>query len=208
MFLLRLRLNHQGLHSVHLWRTLLHFGAISLGMIGIFAATDRGAIGQTPLTNNSSIVLNGISPIRVGATIAEAEVATGMRFRQTSSVGQTPEWQCTYYAPVNGPEGLSFMVVNNEIVRVDVSRNSQIETRSGAGIGDSENFILSLYPGKIEVSPHPYLSDKQRNGHYLTYVPQDAVDRDYRLIFETVDGSVVQFRSGFRDAVERIEGCL
>lgn len=186
---------------------LLRLSIASVGTIALLTATDRSAIAQTPLTNNSRLAIDGIGPIQVGMTIAEAQAATGMRFIQGASFGRTPDWQCSYFTPVNGPEGLRLMVINGEIVRVDVTRDSRIETLSGAGIGDSERFILSLYPGQIEISRHPYIGRPPYNGRYLTYVPQDAADRVYSLIFETSRGEVTSFRSGFRDAVAAIEGC-
>lgn len=200
-------LKRQHSRAIRIYHIFLCLSFTSLGALTLLATTERTAIAQTPLTNDSRVVLDGIGSIQVGTTIAEAEAITGMRFLPGVSMGRTPEWQCTYYRPENGPEDLSLMVINGEIVRVDVIGESPIETRSGAGIGDSEDFILSLYPGKIEVSPHPYFSGERRNGHYLTYVPQDAADRDYSLIFETMNGSVIRFRSGFRDAVAMIEGC-
>jgi len=186
---------------VRVYHILLCLSFTSFGILTLLATTERTAIAQTPLTNDSRVVLDGIGPIQVGTTIAEAEAITGMRFIRGFSMGRTPEWQCTYYRPENSPEGLSLMVINGEIVRVDVIGESPIETRSGAGIGDSEDFILSLYPGKIEIS-------RAGRGNYLTYVPQDSVDRDYSLIFDSANGVITSFRSGFRDAVAMIEGCV
>lgn len=186
---------------------LLRLSLASVGTIALLTATDRSAIAQTRLTNNSRLALDGIGPIQVGMTIAEAQAATGMRFTPGHSFGSTPDWQCSYFTPVNGPEGLRLMVINGEIVRVDVAGDSRIETLSGAGIGDSQRSVVSLYPGQIEISLHPYIGRPPHNGRYLTYVPRDAADRAYSLIFETSRGEVRSFRSGFRDAVAAIEGC-
>ena len=73
------------------------------------------------------------------------------------------------------------MVIGGQIARVDIYGNSRITTVRGAKIGDSEDRIKSLYPGQIRVTPHEYV----RGGHYLTFVPRDASDRQYRLVFET-----------------------
>lgn len=46
-----------------------------------------------------------------------------------------------------------------------------------------------------------------QNGKYLTFVPKDATDKNYRLIFETSKNRVTRFRSGKLPEVEYIEGC-
>jgi hypothetical protein len=94
------------------------------------------------------------------------------------------------------------MVTSRTVARVDVYQG-RIRTRSGVGIGTTEQDVMDTYPGQIEVSAHPY----DETGHYLTFVPRDASDTAYRLIFET-DGQVVtSFRSGRLPEVEWIEGC-
>jgi hypothetical protein len=44
-------------------------------------------------------------------------------------------------------------------------------------------------------------------GNYLTFIPQDRPDRNYRLVFETDGDRVTNFRSGQVPEVEAIEGC-
>ena len=199
--------NHRTSLADRFRNALLHLSIASVGTIALLITADRSAIAQTPLTNNSRLAIDGIGPIQVGMTIAEAQAATGMRFTSGHSFGRTPDWQCSYFTPANGPEGLRLMVINGEIARVDITGDSRIETLSGAGIGDSQRSVVSLYPGQIEISRHPYIGSPPYNGRYLTYVPQDAADRAYSLIFETSQGEVTSFRSGFRDAVAAIEGC-
>ncbi|MFM1843333.1 MAG: hypothetical protein RLZZ490_2075, partial [Cyanobacteriota bacterium] len=110
--------------------------------------------------------------------------------------------ECAYYT-IPGVSGLAFMVTNGRIARIDITDKSPLTTLSGAKIGDSESRIKALYPGQIRVETHKY----DRQGHYLIFVPKDAVDKDYRLIFET-DGKVVtRWRVGRLPAVEWVEGC-
>jgi hypothetical protein len=95
------------------------------------------------------------------------------------------------------------MVTDGRISRVDIWRDSRVTTFSGAGIGDTEARIKALYPGKIQVSPHKYV----RGGHYLTFVPKDRSDSNYRLVFETDGNRVTQYRAGKLPEVEFVEGC-
>lgn len=95
------------------------------------------------------------------------------------------------------------MITGGRVARIDVWQNRQITTLSGAKIGDSEARIKALYPGQIQVSLHQYV----RGGHYLTFVPRDKSDRNYRVVFETDGKTVTRFRAGKLPEVEYVEGC-
>lgn len=160
------------------------------------------AIAQTKLTNQSKVYINGIGSVRVGMTVAEASKAAGTKLIQTSSGGE--EHGCFYFHPQREPKGVDFMVLNGRIARVDVAENKNITTLSGAKIGDTEAKIKSLYPGQIQVTPHEYV----QGGHYLTFLPKDRADRNYRIVFETDGKRVTTFRSGELSAVSAVEGCV
>jgi hypothetical protein len=146
-------------------------------------------------------VINGIHPIRIGMTVMEATKAVGLPAR---TEGDVASQGCFYYRFQGGVPGVLMMVMGDRIVRVDIGSDSKITTRSGAGIGSTEAQIKALYPGQIEVTPHPYIS----GGHYLTFVPKSAADRKYRIIFETdATGKVTTFRAGQMPQVGAIEGC-
>ncbi len=109
---------------------------------------------------------------------------------------------CGYVIPKFHP-GVGLMITNDEVVRIDVSDDT-VQTLSGIGVGSTADDVYAAYGDQIEASPHPYLGDQ---GQYLTFVPRDAADADYRLIFETSDGVVISFRTGVLPEVEWIEGC-
>lgn len=171
-----------------------------------FSLSVLSANAQSRLTERSRLSLTSLGSVRLGMTVEGGSRAAGTPLVQTSSGGE--EWGCLYYKPQGGPDGVSFMVIDGKIVRIEILSNRNITTLSGAKIGDTEEKILSLYPGQIEVTPHPYVGGPPRNGHYLTFVPRDARDRNYRLIFETSNNRVTRFRSGQLPEVEYIEGCL
>ncbi|WP_341528047.1 hypothetical protein WKK05_01445 [Nostoc sp. UHCC 0302] len=144
------------------------------------------------------LFLNGVGQVRVGMTVAEAAKASGTRL-----AGDPPNNSCYYVKPEKEPKQVGFMVTEGRISRVDVWRKGKITTLKGAKIGNTEARIKSLYPGQIKVTPHKYV----KGGHYLTFVPNDRADRNYRLIFETDGKRVTQFRSGKLPEVEFVEGC-
>lgn len=143
--------------------------------------------------------LRGLGPIRVGMTVNQAAQAAGTRLIPN---GPAPGSSCYYVRPANGPAGVDFMVDKNRIVRVDV-QSDRVTTLGGAKASDTTARIQLLYPGQIQVSPHKY----NPNGRYLTLMPRDDSDRNYRLIFETEQGRVTQYRSGLRPYVEQVERC-
>jgi len=139
----------------------------------------------------------GFGPIVVGMTPVKAKAASGGRLQlpeQSDAAG------CAY-ASDPGLEGLTFMIENGRVVRVDV-RAGGIRTPEGAAVGDTEARIEELYAGRVTVSPHKYT-----DGHYLTVTARDAAPGSVQLIFET-DGQVVtRFRGGLLPQVAYVEGC-
>lgn len=168
----------------------------------VFYLTISTVFAQEKLTDQSLVYISGIGSVRVGMSIAEASQAAGTPLVKSSSGGE--EYGCFFFKPQNEPKGINFMVTNNRISRVNVFQNRRITTVKGAKIGDTEARIKSLYPRRIKVTNHTY----NRSGHYLTFVPQDQHDKNYRLVLETDGNYVTQFRSGKLPEVEWVEGCV
>jgi hypothetical protein len=153
------------------------------------------------LSNQSKLLLNGIGDIPIGLTVAETAKAAGIKLVPFD--GSSPKESCYYVKPQKGLKDVGFMVIDGKVARVDVWSESKVTTLRGAKIGDSEARIKSLYPGQIKVTPHEYTT----GGHYLTFIPKDKADRNYRLVFETDGKRVTQMRSGKLPEVSYIEGC-
>ena len=62
--------------------------------------------------------------------------------------------ECAYVRPRDRPTGVFFMMQDGKLARVDIRNTTAIKTSEGAGIGDTEDRIKSLYPGKVTVKPH------------------------------------------------------
>jgi hypothetical protein len=140
----------------------------------------------------------GFGPVRTGMTPAEAERALGGRL----TVLGPPMEPCHYLVVDGAHPGVAFMVIDGRIARVDVQRTSSVRTAEGAGIGDGEERIHSLYPGRIETEPHKYV-----DGHYLIVRPAAPADSNLRIIFETDGKRVTSYRAGRLPEVRWIEGC-
>jgi hypothetical protein len=157
------------------------------------------AQSSTRLSESSIVSIRGIGAIRIGMTVSQASRAANIKLITKNRDRQTT---CLYYQPAGKPKGISFMVSNGIIVRIDIS-NPRITTRSGAKIGDSEEQIRSIYGSRIQTKDHKYLEQ----GHYLVYVPRDHQDRVHRIVFETDGSKITNWRVGQIPEVEWVEGC-
>jgi hypothetical protein len=189
------------------------FLVLMVGSILAIAYLMSPILAQPQLTEQSKVTIDGIGPIRVGMTVAEAEKSANVTLIEKGGRAGTG---CYYLWPKTGPQGLGLMVISrreekpilrnqDRIARVDIFKNNRITTLRGAKMGDNETQIKALYPGQIRVTPHQYTGSQ--GGHYLTFMPKDATDQGYRIVFETLKGRVTQFRSGRMPEVEFVEGC-
>jgi hypothetical protein len=153
------------------------------------------------LTASSPLHLEGVGPVRIGMTLAEASAAAGVPVRLQD---MPPGPECRYAYPDGAPglgRDVAFMVLQGRIARVDVG--ATVRTVSGIGIGATEAEVQATYPGRIRVEPHEYV----RGGSYLVYVPADPALRDLSMPFETENGRVQRLRSGLAGPVAFPEGC-
>ena len=189
------------------------FFGLVVGSIFAIACLTSPLLAQPQLTAQSKLTIDGIGPIRVGMTVAQAEKSANVTLVEKGGRAGT---SCYHLWPTTGPQGLGFMVISpreekqilrnqDRIARVDVFNDSRITTPRGAKIGNTEAQIKALYPGQIQVTPHQYTGSQ--GGHYLTFIPKDAADKNYRIVFETLKDRVTQFRSGKLPEVEYVEGC-
>ena len=154
----------------------------------------------TSLTEEARVSTLGLGPVFMGDKIAVVEEKIGASLVPDESGSS----RCRYYTVPGGPPGVSFMVAFGRIARIDIEAPSAITTRSGAGIGSTEQEILGLFGDRIEVRPDPLGGD----GKYLVFVPRDEKDQNLRVIFVTgPDGVVTSFRTGQLPEVEYAEGC-
>jgi CubicO group peptidase (beta-lactamase class C family) len=156
-----------------------------------------GGEADGPTSSSVGVDPMGFGPIRVGMTVAEAERALGSPLPLLG-----PKMEPCYYVTPKDRPGLAFMIFEGRVARVDVHQQSIVRTAEGAGIGDPEDHIQSLYPGRVEVQPHKYTE-----GRYLIVRPAAPADSGYRIIFETDGTQVTRYRAGRLPEVGWVEGC-
>lgn len=161
--------------------------------------TTSGAVIDANIDEGSKVTTLGLGPVRVGMTPEEASAAAGFPLTVDNPLDDP---SCYYLLADPVLPGVGFMVTEGRVARVDVW-DGPVTTRSGAGIGMTEDEIKALFPGQIEEEPHQY-----SDGKYLIFVPVDEADKDYRVIWETdVSGVVTQYRAGVLPEVSFVEGC-
>ena len=153
---------------------------------------------QKPQNLGWRVGLRSYGPVHFGITLDEASALLGERLQADT----TNSGACTYVFAKATPH-VAFMVIEGRIQRVDID-SAGVETISGAHVGVSEDEVRALYPGRIRTQPHQYTGPE---GHYLIYVPRDAADAGFGLIFETNGRVVLNFRAGLQPAVGYVEGC-
>lgn len=149
-----------------------------------------------------SVSLRSAGPFQIGMTVAEAEAATGTSLIETDDSDPA----CSYYVfdeATGLANQLRFMVRADLIVRVDID-GPLLRTISGVGVGSSTTEITGTYGERVVVSPG-HLDTV--NHDYLTYIPSDAADLDFRLRFETIDDVVTTYRIGKLPEVEWVGRC-
>lgn len=158
---------------------------------------DPTASAATPSDTSWTVTASAFGPVRFGMSVAEASAALPGGFtRPTASAG------CNYAYPAGGPRGVSFMVENAVVVRMDVD-SGVVRTAEGAGLGESQVRLRELYQDRITVQPHKY-----ETGHFYFIVrPAASADSGFRIVFETDGSKVTRYRAGLRPPVEYVERC-
>jgi hypothetical protein len=154
-------------------------------------------LGSASAADDWRITTAGYGPARIGMSVEQASKALGMKL---VSDGPVDDPECHYLRPEPAIDGLWFMVSNGRVVRVEVNEPG-IKTKSGLGVGDSEDHVKEVLGASVEVTPHKYVAP---DGNYFTLW---TLDHKAAVRFETLQGKVTSFYAGRVPEVEYVEGC-
>lgn len=164
--------------------------------IATTTTTEPDFEGTPEFDTNSSVSTVGIDAVTFGMTLARAENAVAGSFVPVDAANQ----ECYLVRPSGGPNGVLLTVTAGTVERVDVT-NPEITTRSGAGVGMSEDGLYSLFGDNLTTE------SSDTGGNRVVFTPSDSSDAEFRVIFET-DGEVVtSFRSGRLPQVDSTTPC-
>lgn len=164
------------------------------------SARDPKASAAGDVTTPWMVTPRGVGPVRVGMSASEVSAALGQRLVIPSEA--TADERCAYATWRGAPPGVSLMIENGHVERVDVD-SASIPTTAGVRVGDSEESVRAVYAERVTTTPHKY----DPSGHNLTVRPAAAADSMFRIVFETDGKRVMRFRAGRLAAVQYVEGC-
>jgi curved DNA-binding protein CbpA len=150
------------------------------------------------LSDASRVSPDGIGPVLIGMTVSEASLASGQDLVRKGTDQAIESPRCYHVWPEHGPNGLSFMVLNEHIARVEVS-SELITTISGAHVNEPEAEILRMYQA-VEVR-----QNRHNPGWHNLIISPDSLRQ---LNFLTDGSRVVTLVAGQMPAVQFVEGCL
>ena len=158
-------------------------------------ATSSTVPAESTLSDSSTVSTVGLDEVDFGMTVAQAEAAANTRM-----IACAPVSECYRVTPLDAPEGISFVVTAGTIERVDIT-SGPITTRSGIGIGSTQERVMELFAAQIETQVNDDSSVD------LIFVPQDEGDDQFRVIFTVRDGVVDSFRSGRVPQITDLDPC-
>ena len=159
------------------------------------APDDPSAFGPPRLSTNSTVSTVGLDEVHFGMTVAAAQQAAGTALIPIDGIGE-----CYHVVPYDAPDGIVFLVSSSTIERVDIN-SGPVTTRSGVGVGSPESMVTDLFEDFIE-------RQVRADGTVdLVFVPTDPGDRNYRVVFNVLDGQVRTFKSGRLPQVLSDTGC-
>lgn len=164
------------------------------------------------LTEQSKLRMDGIGPIKMGMTLAEASAAVGrpVEIDKGYLFDDGEPNLCAFAYPPLAPGStlkVGFMVGRDSdadewrLFRTDIEKDLPTSTEAGIKVGSTEAAVKAAYPS-VTVEDHPYTGPE---GHYMIVDPDGS--GGMLLIFETDGTKVDDFRSGEEGSVQAIEGC-
>jgi hypothetical protein len=150
-----------------------------------------------PLSASSRLRIDGIGPINVGMTVAQARAVAGTEL----SLNKEP--YCDVLTAPRGPAGLSLIVTDPPAGPVDliVVKDGPVATVSGIRVGSTEAQVLAAYPGRLrKVNPSQPV-------HRLIYEATDPRLADRVLVFVIDNSRVATMYAGVRNQAEADEIC-
>jgi len=157
------------------------------------------AAQQQPLLESG-----GIGKVRVGMGIKEAERTIGVRLRSLIPAYGEGCWLAVRADGID--PGLSYMVENGRITRIDISTPRDgaaptISTAKGIGIGSTQADVELKYGSSAISALAPYgHNDRDR---WVTVEGTPALG----IVISISDGKVVSLWAGRRQSIAYTEGC-
>jgi hypothetical protein len=141
------------------------------------ALAAAGSAGAAPSLDEARLGPDGLGPVRIGMTVAEARAATSTRLRITQRNGD-----CAVLAQAGRYDGVYFIltagVVKRATVESTLSVNTFVRTTKGVRLASPEEQVRRVYGRPFFVARDP-----NSGGRELVYRPRPKVTPTRRLAF-------------------------
>ncbi len=160
-------------------------------------ATTSTTTRPAALSTSSRLRIDGIGPIDVGMTVAEARAAAG------TGLSLEKEPYCDVLTAPGGPAGVDLILTSPATGRIEliVVDEPSVATVSGIRVGSTEAQVLATYPGRIRTV------NSSLPVHRLIYTAADPALADRVLVFVVDDGRVATMYAGLCNQAEADEIC-
>lgn len=153
-------------------------------------------VAPTSQTLTDDVVgLRSIGPVEIGQSSSEVAEAVGSELA-------APDSGCLTIGLPGDPYSPLLTFIDGSLALFETTSPGS-ETQSGVTLGSSEADIVSVYGERIQAEP----DRTAENRKLLVYVPGDAADADYRLVFAMEEDRVVSMRAGLTDAALAGDAC-
>lgn len=169
----------------------------SVGVLLLAAGT--WTFGQSSSLATAKLEVDRIGPVRLGMTLDEASQASKVSIKSQGK----EESECEFAAPVKGPEGLGFWLVQGRIAAIQL-RDGPVMTATGIKIGDPEQKVIDAHQGKIKISRRPSAVDQARK---LQVVTADSSGNKLEMTFFSWQGKIGSIIVGRPIIDQRGKGC-
>lgn len=184
----------------------------TIWLAAIVAAAAAGLLyALTIHPKNRVLTFDGLAPVRMGMTVAEAEDALGAKLQPLDTSDGASSESCWYTRRTDGvDQAIPYMIRDGRVARIDVDNGPPqsmeridpgVTTERGIRIGSSEEDVKKAYGPSLDITPHAYGDE---NDHYLTVL---TADKSRGIRFVTWEGKVDTFHVGTADAILLVEGC-
>lgn len=139
--------------------------------------------------------MTGLGAIRAGMTVDQVlPMADWSGLERKQRAGEC------WYLRYDGPAAFRLMIIDDRVVRIELTGRTQLRTFAGAGIGTTEAALKQIYGARLDVQPHKYVE----GGHTITLRSGAGTEG---LRFETDKGAVTAIQAGPWEHLNYVEGC-
>jgi hypothetical protein len=161
------------------------------------------------------LTFDGLGPVRIGMTVPEAETALGTKLAPLDPSNQIDTEACWTTGPADySDEGVSYMVWNGKIVRIDVFPSQRegekdvvpsVVTEKNIGLTTPVDDVKKAYGADLAIRFHA----QGDTGNYdFLYMTTLSADKQHGLFFETWNNKLASFGAATSKALHLQEGCF